>query len=189
VYRSLRFGNGGSSTFAGIGEEWANLWTPGKLFMGYSLYDRHWPVGIKDDRMVTVLGANGAGKDATVIIPNLLGYTNGSAFVVDIKGQAAAVTARAREEAGQKVYILDPFDMLKNGTARLNPLDGLDPNSGTYVEDIYSIVDALVIESGNEHNRFFVESARTVIAGAIDYIVRRHHEEFAEEAMEEEVAE
>ena len=176
-YRALRMGGGGSASFAGICEEWAHRWKPGRIFLGHSLFDRHWPVGIKDDRMITVLGATGSGKDETVIIPNLLQYENGSAFVIDIKGQDAAVTAEARRRMGQAVHILDPFGSLKQGTAHLNPLDALDPESDTYVEDIYAIVDALVI-AGNENNRFWTESARSVIAGTIDYAIRRRGEEF-----------
>jgi type IV secretory pathway TraG/TraD family ATPase VirD4 len=187
LYRSLRMGGGGSAGFAGICEEWANRWRPGLILLGHSLFDRRWPVGVKDDRMMSVLGGVGAGKDETVIIPNLLLYAKGSAFVVDVKGQDAAVTAEARRKMGQAVHVLDPMGTLKQGTAHLNPLDALDPASNTYVEDIYAIVDALVI-AGHENNRFWSESARTVIAGAIDYAVRRKGEEFVPPAdfMEEE---
>ena len=49
-------GRGGSSGFASIVEEWANRWQPGMIFLGHSLHDRHWPVGVKDDRMLMTIG-------------------------------------------------------------------------------------------------------------------------------------
>lgn len=177
LYRSLHMGAGGSAGFATIFDEWANRWRPGMIFLGHSLHDRYWPVGIKDDRMMLTIGSNGGGKGETSILPNLLSYP-GSIFCNDVKGQNAAVSAQRRRDLGQTVHILDPMGTLGQGTAHLNPLDALDPQSKNYVEDIFGIVDALVI-AGNPQNRFWDESARTVIAGAIDYLVRRQGDEFA----------
>ena len=61
-YRSFTMGRGGSAGFASILEEWANRWQPGMIFFGHSLHDRHWPVGVKDDRMLMTLAGNGGGK-------------------------------------------------------------------------------------------------------------------------------
>jgi len=175
-YRSLHMGAGGSAGFATIFDEWANRWRPGMIFLGHSMHDRFWPVGIKDDSMMLTIGSKGGGKGETSILPNLLSYP-GSVFCNDVKGQNAAVSAERRRELGQDVHILDPMGTLEQGTAHLNPLDALDPESTNYIEDIFAIVDALVI-AGNTQNRFWDESARTVIGGAIDYLVRRQGEEF-----------
>jgi len=176
LYRSLHMGAGGSAGFATIFDEWANRYRPGMIFLGHSLHDRFWPVGIKDDRMMLTIGSNGSGKGETSILPNLLSYP-GSVFCNDVKGQNAAVSAQRRREMGQRVYILDPMNSLGKGTAHLNPLDLLEPNSKNYVEDIFSIVDALVVP-GSGNNRFWDEAARTVIAGAIDFLMRRRTGEF-----------
>jgi type IV secretion system protein VirD4 len=50
----------------------------------------------------------GAGKGIGAVIPNRLDYP-GSAFVLDFKGENYAVTARACREAGQDVFLIDPF--------------------------------------------------------------------------------
>ena len=86
-YRRWRMGNGGSAGFAGICEEWSHRWRPGRVFLGHSMYSDSPGLSVSDDRMMTVLGANGSGKDETVIIPNLLQYDKRSVFRVDIKGQ------------------------------------------------------------------------------------------------------
>ena len=169
--RSLGMGNGGSSAFAGICEEWACRWKPGMILLGASMFDRHWLVGIRDDRMMMTVAGTGAGKGRSAIIPNLLTYP-GSVYCQDFKGQNAAVTAQRRRDMGQIVHILDPMGALMEKGARLNPLETLDPKARGYVEQIDSIVDALVI-GGDEKHRFFDDAARTLIAGLIDYVVRR----------------
>ena len=47
-YRSFNMGRGGSAGFASVIEEWANRWQPGLIFLGHSLHDRRWPIGIAD---------------------------------------------------------------------------------------------------------------------------------------------
>ncbi len=167
LVRSLGMGGGGSSAFAGICEEWACRWKPGMILLGASMFDRQWRVGIRDDRGFGVVAGNGAGKGRSTIIPALLTYP-GSAYVQDFKGQNAAVTAKARRDMGQDVHILEPMG---EGGARFNPLQALDPKARDYVEQIDAIVDALVI-GGDAKNLFWDESARTLIAGLIDYVVR-----------------
>ena len=185
--RSLGMGGGGSSGFAGICEEWACRWKPGMILLGASLFDRRWLVGIKDDRMMMTAAGTGAGKGRSAIIPNMMTYP-GSVYCQDFKGQIAAVTAQIRREMGQTVHIFDPMSAVMEKGARLNPLEPLDPEARDYVEQIDSIVDAIVI-GGDEKNRFFEDAARTLIAGLIDYVVRaRGKEEFkapqADAAME-----
>ncbi len=175
-YRSLRMGAGGSASFAGICEEWANRWRPGAIFLGHSLFDRHWPVGVRDDRMLCTMAGTGGGKGDSAIIPNLLLHP-GSAFAIDVKGQLAAVTAAARRGKGHTVHIIDPFNVLGQGTARIDPLSDLDPDALDYVERLRKTVDAMVISTG-ERNRFFDEGGKTIVAGAIDYLKRRGTGEF-----------
>lgn len=86
----------------------AAAWAPGpdRITLGRTIEGGR--VAYADDRhMVTIAGSR-AGKTATVLIPNLLEYA-GSAVVIDPKGELAAHTAAARRNAGQAVFILDPF--------------------------------------------------------------------------------
>ena len=174
LIRSMGMGSGGSSAFAGICEEWACRWRPGMILLGASMFDRKWLVGVKDDRMMMTVAGTGAGKGRSAIIPNLLTYP-GSVYCQDFKGQNAAITAQRRRDMGQVVHILDPMGALMEEGARLNPLEALDPEARDYVEQVDSIVDALVI-AGDGKNVFWDEAARTLIAGLIDYVVRRGSE-------------
>lgn len=81
------------------------------------------PIGIADDRHIITVAGSRAGKGRGVIIPNLLSYP-GSMIVIDPKGDLAAETARyRREQLGQSVYVIDPFDA--------SQLDSSEGRSGT----------------------------------------------------------
>ena len=172
LMRAHAIGLGGSAAFAGLLEEWANPWKPGLIMLGSSMYDRRWLVGTPDDRHFATIATNRAGKGLG-IISNLIVWP-GSALVIDIKGQNAAVTAAARgtgrkHSLGQAVHIVDPFG---NGSARLNPLAEFDPSAADYVERVDAISNALVIPGTGKNDSFFDNSSRAIISGAIDYVVR-----------------
>lgn len=63
-----------------------------------------------------------SGKGISAVIPNLL-HSQGSAYVIDPKGELAGVTARHRQETfGQKVIILNPWGLHGLPQHRFNPL-------------------------------------------------------------------
>jgi type IV secretion system protein VirD4 len=183
----LRMGQGGSASFAGICEEWANRWRPGKIFFGHSLFDRHWPVGIHDDRMLCTLAGTGGGKGDSAILNNVLLH-NGSMFVIDVKGQIAAVTAEPLRRKGYKVYVIDHMNELGHGTARIDPLAALDPSDRKYVDKLRKMVWSMSIPSGDGRNRYFEENGRDLCVGAIDFVLRRKGEEFEEPVIQKEAA-
>lgn len=82
----------------------------------------HSPVTLEGEGHVLTIAPTGAGKGRGSIIPNLLRY-EGSAIVLDPKGEAAAVTARRRREMGHDVRIIDPFGLVTKETDSLNPFD------------------------------------------------------------------
>ena len=175
LIRSLGMGGGGSSAFAGICDEWSNRWKPGMILLGASMFDRNWLVGVKDDRHQITISSTGGGKGRSVVLPQLLTYP-GSVLCVDVKGQNAAVTAERRRAMGQTVHVFDPMNALGGGAALYNPLAELDQNNPDYAEQLDLIVDALVIPGGDK-SVFWDESARIVIAGVLDYIIRAPAEE------------
>ena len=75
-------------------------------------------IGWDDNRHVLTVAGSRAGKGVSLIVPNLILY-EGSAFVIDPKGENAAITAGRRGKGtrkkgaglGQDVYVLDPFDV------------------------------------------------------------------------------
>src|SRR5215469_12418410 len=85
-------------------------------------------IGWNDDRHVMTIAGSRAGKGVSLIIPNLLFY-EGSAVVIDPKGENARITAGRRGKGvaegrglGQDVYVLDPFGVSGSVSASFNPL-------------------------------------------------------------------
>jgi len=122
-----------------------------------------------EGHILTMAGTR-AGKGISAVIPNLLLYP-GSVVVNDPKGENYVVTSRARRQMGQKVYLLDPFDVCKNAPkASLNPFDLLDVHSSSLIEDAKLLADMLVLRSGNDKDTSWDDKARTVLSGFILYI-------------------
>src|ERR1700683_2857694 len=57
------------------------------------------------ERNAIVFGPNGSGKGTRILMPNLLQCRDRSIFVIDPKGELAAVTAPFRRTLGQVVII------------------------------------------------------------------------------------
>lgn len=180
-----RFGFGGSARFAALVEEWPLRWR-GKsrrskksrgveLFMGRSLYNRSLHVSLQDDRHMLTIAGSRSGKGTTCIIPNLLTW-EGSAIVIDPKGTNAAVTAERRRAMGHDVYIVDPFDVLKEmrGSKEpdgFHPLGEIDLTAETASDLIAVIADALVVPDKAERQKHWDDGARTIIRGLITHLL------------------
>lgn len=179
--RMERMGQGGSSSFGGLLDEWAHPYKPGAIRLGRSLYDGQ-PIGLDDDRGLLTIASNRSGKGRSAIIPNLLLWP-GSAVVIDPKGTNAAVTAprrgngggRVTQFLGHKVHVLDPFGVVADiPSAAFNPLDMLDLNAITAQEDVNLLADALVPPSGGSaDSSHWDESARQILAGVIAHLKSR----------------
>jgi len=130
--------------------------------------------------MMTIAGA-GQGKGTTAIIPNLLTQPNNSWIVLDVKGENAAVTARFQREAGQRVYILDPFGVQKQINARHGiPSSGFNPLViAKYLPpDELSDFAAMLAEmfipqvgKGNSSDNFWIDSARNLIKALVLHLM------------------
>ena len=131
------------------------------------------PIGVSDDSHIVTIAGSRSGKGRCAITPNLLSYP-GSVLVIDPKGDLAITTVRYRSQTlKQQVYVLDPFGsstgQAKKHLASYNPLDFLDPNSDTLIEDAGLISDALVVPSsdGDPH---WDETARNLIEGLVLHV-------------------
>jgi type IV secretion system protein VirD4 len=123
-------------------------------------------IGWKDDRHVMTIAGSRAGKGVSLIIPNLFRY-EGSALVVDPKGENAAETAAWREEGlGQDVHVLDPFDVSGRPCSSFNPLAELDAEYPHLIEDAGLFADALIThpDRGEKH---WTESAQALLRALI----------------------
>lgn len=85
-----------------------------------------------ESHLLTIAPAT-AGRRDSCVIPNLLTYP-GPVVVVDLTGEAYAVTSRARREMGQAVVRLDPFRVIDEESDALNPLDLLQGLEGPALE-------------------------------------------------------
>ncbi len=105
-----------------------------------------------------------SGKGVSCVIPNLLDHP-GSVLVTDPKGENHAVTARWRQEMGQRVHAFDPF-CVAGGDAAYNPLDLIDPQSPEAVDEARMLADMIVLsERQGGDQLFWNEEARAVLTG------------------------
>ncbi len=121
------------------------------------------------DRHALTVAPNRSGKGFAHIIPNLLKYL-GSVLVIDPKGENAIITAKRREEMGQKVHLIDPWDIAatKSGfePARINPLDWITMDDPDAPENAKLLTDALV-QSKPKSDPFWLEEAKALLQGLI----------------------
>ncbi|MDD2811156.1 type IV secretory system conjugative DNA transfer family protein [Rhodoferax sp.] len=119
---------------------------------------------------VVTVAPTGSGKGIGAVIPNLLDYP-GSALVLDVKGENAAVTARARRAMGHQVFVVDPFRVNKGEVHAFNLLDRLDPTDPECVSESAILADCLVISDEKGGSKHFDESAKTILQGLMLYVV------------------
>ena len=140
---------------------------PGNKLLFGALGDKL--IGIDDNRHVMTVAGSRSGK-SVALIANLMFY-RGSALVTDPKGELAGRTAEKRARLGQKVFVLDPFGVtgksVRSFHASYNPMQTLDRAEPTFLEDVSLIAEAMVIQSPDQKEPHWDESARHFIAGAI----------------------
>jgi type IV secretion system protein VirD4 len=123
-----------------------------------------------------IFGPNGTGKGTCLLVPNLLQSSGRSFFVVDPKGELAAITAPYRRTLGP-VVIINPFGVMTEipgyedlKSSGYNPLAGLDPRSKSFNSDVALLAEALVSIDGKD-NPHWDRSARALISALIMYVV------------------
>ena len=130
------------------------------------------------DRHLLTIAPTRSGKGVTAIIPNLLTY-EGSALVIDPKGENAMVTAAARAAMGQHVHMVDPWLIAPDASARparFNPLDWLVRGDVDMTENAMLLADALVVPQGHGE-RFWSEEAKAMLQGFILYVATDDREQ------------
>jgi type IV secretion system protein VirD4 len=123
----------------------------------------------RQDGHILTCAPTGAGKGIGAVIPNLLDYP-GSAFVLDLKGENYAVTARARRAAGQDVFLIDPFGITGAAGHAMSWLDALEPDDPEVVSLSGALADMLVVRAGTESDPHWNDSARELLRGLLVYV-------------------
>lgn len=108
-----------------------------------------------------------SGKGTSVIIPKLLTH-QGSAVVIDPKGENAMITAEHRRAMGHEVHIVDPDGITGMETSCYNPLDEMDAGDVSLVDDCMVLAEAKIVSS--EREPFFTDSAKGLTQGLIGEI-------------------
>lgn len=124
------------------------------------------PILYGEDRHLLTIAPTGAGKGRGVIIPNLLRF-EGSAIVIDPKGETWHVTARRRKEMGQEVRLLDPFGAVSKKTDSLNPFDLFQRPGALLDADAEMLASLLAGDAGFHKEPFWDNWGRSLMAGVI----------------------
>jgi type IV secretory pathway TraG/TraD family ATPase VirD4 len=160
-------GQGGSSGFATLLEEFDSRYRKGSIFLGASLYDPGLLLGQAGQSGLMSFGAARSGKQRSGTIP-VCGTWPYSLFIPDAKGQHTNVMYERRLEFGL-AYVSAPFGRVNVPTHRWNPMQWLDPDSPTYYEDVCALGESLVVPT-DMRNFFFDDSARQIISGCISHV-------------------
>jgi len=128
------------------------------------------PMHYSGDGHALLVAPSRSGKGRDVLVRSLVTNSD-SAVVIDVKGELAAITARARREMGHDVFCLNPFGLHTGDPWKLpqhgfNPLAALDPESDNFVADMESLCSALVQHDGNEAAHW-ADGARSLLGGLI----------------------
>ena len=127
------------------------------------------PVLYQGDGHLMTVAPTGAGKGRGLIIPNLLTY-RGPVIVVDPKGENYQVTARRRADLGQRVIVLDPFQVVTDKGDHLNPLDTFDLAGSILECDAEMLASLLSVGHRFTTDPFWNDSADGFLAGLIAHI-------------------
>ena len=116
-----------------------------------------------------LVGATGAGKGISIIIPNLLAYFRGSIVCFDCKGDLYATCGKRRAARGERIIRLAPF---QNGRDKFNPLDTVRKDSPMLVDSARSIAESLVVR-GTEPDPHWCDKACQTICALLVLVLMR----------------
>ncbi len=131
------------------------------------------PILMETEGHLMTIAPTGAGKGTGCIVPALLRF-DGPVIVIDPKGENAVVTARRRRELGHKVAVIDPMGITGLKSVGLNPLDLLEQDSPTLVDDAMAIISNLMSEhTGRNTNdgEYWSERGATFVLGVLLHVV------------------
>ena len=142
------------------------LHNPAPESMGFGHIRIGQPLFIKTDKHILIMASTRSGKGVTLIIPHLLRY-QGSAFVLDPKGENAKATGRQRAALNQKVHYLDPFGISGKPQSRFNPLARFTPDNMEAESKALAAAFFVGGERGRDH---WTAAGQQLLAAVILYV-------------------
>jgi len=131
------------------------------------------PVLFDGEGHLITIAPTGAGKGTGCIIPTLLRH-QGPVIVVDPKGENYAVTARRRRELGQKVVVLDPMGITDAQSDTLNPLDIVDAESPTSLDEAAALTSLLWPDEVSANDQFWRSRGNQFVLGLVLHLLYDH---------------
>lgn len=117
------------------------------------------------------------GKTVCAVIPALLHWFGGSVFVTDVKGELTATTSRLRRLRGQRVLILNPFNVPGFKSVRFNPLrplfDDVLHHQGKNLGELARLIASQLIPEPSQpygDGRFFRGGGRRLLTAMMLYL-------------------
>lgn len=127
------------------------------------------PVRLTGTTHEMVIARTGAGKGVSYVLPHAKTDPGNNIFF-DPKGEVFQNSARERKRMGQKVVVLDPWNLV-GGTDGLNPFDLIDASNKAWLDNLRSLSDAMVVRTGKEAEPHWSDSAVNVLTGVMAYVV------------------
>lgn len=113
-----------------------------------------------------VFAPTGAGKGVSCVVPYLLTCPD-SMVVVDFKGENYLLTKDIRRKMGHRIVILDPYKITTQSPDAFNPLEFIDRDARTALDDCRDLAEMLVVRTGEEKEPHWADSAEVWIAAMI----------------------
>lgn len=133
---------------------------------------------VKDYYHCCTIAPTREGKGTNLIIPNLLLKPNSSFVVTDPKGENACLTAKWQKESGQKVYIIDPWNVQKTINAQhgisvsgFNPFDFITRNPDREIDNCSLVARLLLPDNPNAREPYWNTAARNLIRVCLLHII------------------
>ncbi len=149
--------------------------TKGVLLGHYEDDNKKKVISYNNDSHILTIAQSGAGKNTSLIMPNLLiNAFQGSKIILDLKGENAAVCSHWKGKKGiGKTYRLNPWNIFDMGSIKFNPFCLLDPYSEHLYDDCSAFAEAIINERANQSDAgdHFDEMAREFIATFLMYLV------------------
>ena len=123
------------------------------------------PLFLDTDKHVLLMASTRSGKGVTIIIPHLLRH-QGSAFVLDPKGENARATGHSRQALNSRVHYLDPFGISGKPQSRFNPLASFDASN--MEAGSKALAAALVMNEKRDH---WTAAGQQLVAAIILHVV------------------